>query len=75
MLREIEFYHGAVLARLVRASRGPIEFELLRWDRSFNAYLVNREIGLYLKYSTLRIAQHVHVTDGISAIPGYTKVR
>jgi len=55
MLRDIEFYHGAALARLVRASHEPIEFELLRWDRSFNAYLINQKTGLYLKYSTHRL--------------------
>lgn len=55
MLREIELYHGAALAYLLRQGQGAISFELLKWDRSFNSYCVGKRRGVYLKYSTKRL--------------------
>jgi hypothetical protein len=54
MIREIEQYHGVVLARLIRGSRdGSGELTVKSIGRS--SYVVGGTIGLYVKRSTSRL--------------------
>jgi hypothetical protein len=54
VIREFEFYHGAVLCRLVAALTLPISIHRLE-GHSDRAYLVDGENLLYLKHSTSRL--------------------
>lgn len=54
MIREIEHYHGAILARLVRAARDDLAtISLTSSGRS--SYVVGGTVGLYVKHSTSRL--------------------
>jgi hypothetical protein len=56
MIREYEFYHGAVLKRLVQ-SDSRITLQQFVSDHSYGAaYIVNGNIGLYIKHSTGRLS-------------------
>ena len=54
MIKQVELYHGAVLARLVRgrASRGVT---IRAYEAGRSGYILNESIGLYVKYSANRM--------------------
>lgn len=54
MIRELERYHGAVLARLIRGS-GSRGIECCLHPRYRSAYVINHCVALYVKYSTSRL--------------------
>lgn len=55
MISGFEFYHGAVLARLVHRSNKV--FSIKPFPSEDNAsYVVNEKIGIYIKYSTKRMS-------------------
>ncbi len=54
MIREIERYHGAVLARLIRGSGSHVT-ECSLHPRYRSAYVLNHCIAIYVKYSTSRL--------------------
>lgn len=49
MSKDIHFFHGAVLSRLVESQLCTIEKSTIN-----SAYIVNQEIGIYIKYSAKR---------------------
>lgn len=55
MIREIERYHGAVLARLVRAG-GSTAVQCGLHPRFRSAYVLNECIAMYVKYSANRLS-------------------
>lgn len=55
MIKEFEFYHGAVLARLIHKSKHPIEIEVYPTP-SNSSYSINKNLGLFIKYSTKRMS-------------------
>ncbi len=55
MIREVEFYHGAALARLCRAD-GPAGVSISRHEAGRSAYVINGHVGLYIKYSSKRLS-------------------
>jgi hypothetical protein len=55
MIRQVEQYHGAALARLVRAEESPAI--RLRVHGEFrSAYMLDERVALYVKYSTSRLS-------------------
>jgi hypothetical protein len=52
VIREVEFYHGAALARLFRGGKRGVSVRAL--GRS--SYVLDAQIGLYLKYSSNRMS-------------------
>lgn len=55
MIKEFEFYHGVALSKLVHSSDEPIALQL--YPSSSNAsYILNNNIGLYIKHSTKRMS-------------------
>jgi len=54
MIRDIERYHGIVLARLIRADMAVNQIRSHPSIRS--AYVLNESVGLYVKYSTSRLS-------------------
>jgi hypothetical protein len=80
MIRDIEFFHGAALARLVRSSRG-ITISLFK-KRNNASYLINGCCGLYLKHSSSRMSpwsftfqrDHQHYIDEMYRLVGYVVV-
>ena len=55
MISEFEFFHGAVLARMLHATHQ--EISITPYSESDNAaYVINRGIGIYIKYSTKRMS-------------------
>lgn len=55
MLKETEFFHGVVFARLVRDIGIPIEIAEIP-DAGTSAYLLQGRIAIYIKYSTKRLS-------------------
>ncbi len=55
MIPEYKLYHGAVLAELVDIATEDVFVGELREEGRLSAYTLNREIGLYIKYSTKRL--------------------
>ena len=54
MIREFEFFHGPVFARMLHATKNPLSIE--PYHSSSNAsYILNGKIGLYIKHSTKRM--------------------
>ena len=53
-IREMEFYHGAAFARLVRSGGAPVPVRAVSGSRS--AYVVGLDCSLYIKYSTNRMS-------------------
>ena len=58
MVREFEFYHGAAIARLIN-SRRNISIERYPAGSNNASYVINNQIGLYLKHSTSRLSPWV----------------
>ena len=55
MLKDFEIYHGLALTRLVHASAKPVCVR--PYPTADNAsYVLNEEVGLYIKYSTKRLS-------------------
>jgi hypothetical protein len=54
MLREFEFFHGVVLARILHSSDGMVNIS--RFAHEFNAgYILNGSIGIYIKHCNKRL--------------------
>jgi hypothetical protein len=54
MIREFEFFHGPVFARIVHATQNPITIE--PYPTSSNAsYILDGNIGIYIKHSSKRL--------------------
>ena len=64
MIRQVEQYHGAALARLIRHhTRVPIAIRAFEEGRS--GYVLDQSVGLYIKYSTNRLSPwSFNFTDG-----------
>ena len=55
MIKEFEKYHGVILSRLVHGSKKQISVEL--YPSKYNSsYIINQDIGLYIKYSKKRLS-------------------
>lgn len=55
MIKEFEFYHGAVLAKLIHKGNGNVIIK--PYSKIANAsYVFNDHIGLYIKHSTKRMS-------------------
>lgn len=55
MIKEFEFYHGAVLARLVHGAKQSVEIGI--YPTSSNAsYTINKKFGLFIKHSSKRMS-------------------
>ncbi len=54
MIKEFEFYHGAVLSRLTHANK-PISLKLYPTS-SNSSYVINDKIGVFIKYSSKRMS-------------------
>jgi hypothetical protein len=54
VIREFEFYHGAVFARLLHRHPEGCPVRLFRRD-SNSSYVIGDNIGLYIKYSSKRL--------------------
>ena len=55
MIREFEFYHGAVLAKLLHESGRSVTIEPFP-SESNASYVVNKNIGLFIKHSAKRMS-------------------
>lgn len=55
MIKEFEFYHGAVLANLLHGSGQSITIEPFP-SESNASYVVNKSIGLFIKHSAKRMS-------------------
>lgn len=54
MIKQVEFYHGAVLARLVRGH--TLQGVTIRaYETGRSGYILNGSVGLYVKYSANRL--------------------
>ncbi len=54
MNKEFEFYHGVVFTKLLHQAN--LDFNLKLYSETSNAsYVINNQIGLYIKHSTKRI--------------------
>lgn len=54
MIKEFEFYHGVVFARMLHSMKRPISLEPHR-SASNASYVLNGNTGLYIKYSSKRM--------------------
>jgi len=55
MIKEFEFYHGLVFARILHATQKPISIK--PFPSPDNAsYVLNDKVGIYIKYSTKRLS-------------------
>ncbi|NMH28720.1 hypothetical protein [Flavobacterium silvaticum] len=55
MIKEFEFYHGVVLSKLVHYDGNEVKIKL--YPSPTNAsYILNNNIGLYIKHSTKRMS-------------------
>src|SRR5688572_7677484 len=77
MIRDVEFFHGAALARLVRSGQRVTIVQSHGWSGA--SYLVNDRCGLYLKHSSSRMSpwaftfhrDHQHEIDEMHRLIGY----
>jgi len=54
MLREFEFFHGVVLAKVLHSTEQAVTLD--RFSDDFNAgYILNRSTGLYVKHCNKRL--------------------
>jgi hypothetical protein len=58
MIREYEYFHGAVFTRLMRGTTG-IKIEKYTEGTNNASYVVNGMVGLYIKHSTNRLSPWV----------------
>ena len=54
MLKEFEFYHGVVFAKLIHDSQQPVSIRL--YPTSSNASYVVNDVGIYIKHSGKRMS-------------------
>ena len=54
MIREFEFYHGAVFARLLHGRQNGCSIRLFRRE-SNSSYIIDSDVGIYIKYSAKRL--------------------
>ena len=54
MIRDFEFYHGLVFARILHGTQRPLNLRLFQ-SVSNASYIVNDTIGIYIKYSSKRM--------------------
>ena len=54
MIKEFEFYHGLVFARILHSMQRPLSVEP-HPTPSNASYVINDNIGLYIKYSSKRM--------------------
>src|ERR1700691_3719583 len=55
MISEFEFFHGAVLARMLHTTQQTIVIALYsEFDNAY--YIINESTGVYIKYSTKRLS-------------------
>lgn len=54
MIKEFEFFHGLVFARILHGTQRPLSIRSFKTD-SNASYIVNDKIGLYIKYSSKRM--------------------
>lgn len=55
MIKEFEFFHGLVFARILHATQRPISIEPFP-SPSNASYVINKEVGIYIKYSSKRMS-------------------
>src|SRR5689334_12576936 len=54
MIKEFEFFHGLVFARILHGTQRPLSIKPFQ-SASNAAYVVNDAIGIYIKYSSKRM--------------------
>lgn len=54
MIREFEFFHGLVFARILHGIKNPISITSFPTE-SNASYIINEKIGIYIKYSSKRL--------------------
>jgi hypothetical protein len=54
MIKEFEFFHGSVFARILHATQRPVSIELFK-SVSNASYVINKTIGVYIKHSAKRM--------------------
>ena len=54
MIKQVEFYHGAALARLVRR-RTSQSVTIRAYEAGRSGYILDESVGLYVKYSANRL--------------------
>jgi hypothetical protein len=55
MINEFEFFHGAVLARMLHATQQTMAVSpYSEFDNA--SYVINENVGVYIKYSTKRLS-------------------
>lgn len=54
MIRDFEFYHGVVFARILHGTQNSLSIRPFQ-SASNAAYVVNDSIGIYIKYSAKRM--------------------
>lgn len=55
MIKEFEFYHGAVLGKLLHEAKKDLSISLYP-TQSNSSYVLNNNIGLFIKYSSKRMS-------------------
>lgn len=55
MIKEFEFYHGLVFARILHATQKPISIKTFPSPDNAS-YVLNDKVGIYIKYSTKRLS-------------------
>lgn len=54
MIRDFEFYHGLVFARILHGTQRPLSLRPFQ-SASNASYVVNDSVGIYIKYSAKRM--------------------
>ena len=54
MIRDFEFYHGLVFARILHATQRPLSIRPFQ-SVSNSSYVVNDRVGIFIKYSAKRM--------------------
>lgn len=54
MIKEFEFFHGLVFARILHGTQRPLSLKPFK-SASNSSYVVNDTIGIYIKYSSKRM--------------------
>ena len=54
MIKDFEFFHGLVLARILHGTQRPLSARLFQ-SVSNASYVINDTIGIYIKYSSKRM--------------------
>ncbi|HEX7026040.1 MAG TPA: hypothetical protein VF268_02275 [Gammaproteobacteria bacterium] len=54
MIKEFEFFHGLVFARILHATQRPLSLKPFK-SVSNSSYVVNDVIGIFIKYSSKRM--------------------